>query len=84
MTAEEIKAANEDLIRAYRQCFGSPAGKAVMVDMMKYCCFRKEAENQIDEGKRRAFLRIINLTNLTDDQLYGLYAGHDIGEEEDA
>lgn len=75
-----MSAENDGLIRAYRMCFASDSGKAVLHDLMKFCCFRKDADNVIDEGKRRAFLRIVNFMNLTDEQLYALYAGLNIGE----
>lgn len=79
----EAKDKIDELMRAYRLCFGSESGQIVMNDLMKFCCFRKEAETQIDEGMRRAFLRIVNFVNLTDDQLYALYIGRNlVGELE--
>ena len=81
--SDEILARNADLMRAYRLCFSSDPGKMVMADMMRFCCFRKEAETPIDEGKRQAFLRIVNFSQLADEQLYSLYAGRDIGEVQD-
>lgn len=80
MTENEIQAANEALIGAYRQCFGSPAGKIVMNDLMKFCRFRTDARNEIEEGQRRVFLRIVNLTSLTAEHLLAVYAGRDIGD----
>lgn len=82
MSPDEIKAANDELMRSYRLCFGGPGGRPVMNDLMKFCKFRVHAENEIEEGMRRVFLRIINLVNLTDEQLYQFYAGHDVGEED--
>lgn len=79
MTAEE-----QDMLRAYRLCFGSREGQAVLHDLMKFCCFRRETANLIDEGKRQAFLRIVNFAKLTDDQIIRLYTGQqvNIGETE--
>ncbi len=68
----------DELQRAYRIVFSSESGQIVMNDMMKFCCFRKNAETQIEEGMRRAFLRIVNMSNLTDDQLYALYIGRNL------
>lgn len=79
MTPAEIQAANEELIKAYRQCFGSPAGKVVMADLIAFCRFRREATTPIEEGQRRVFLRIINMVCLTDEQLQSVYGGRDIG-----
>jgi hypothetical protein len=78
----DASAKNDELMRAYRLCFSSPSGKIVMADLMKFCSFRKPAESDFDEGGRRAFLRIVNFVNLTDEQLYKLYGGQEIGEIE--
>lgn len=66
---------NDELVRAYRLAFGSPAGQVVLIDLMKFCRFRADAEGKIDEGKRRAFLRIMNFMALTPEQLESLYRG---------
>lgn len=70
MTPEE-----EDLVRSYRVLFASPAGQAVMLDLMKFCKFRVPVDSQIDEGQRRVFLRIMSMSMLTDQQLAQLYRG---------
>lgn len=64
-----------DLARAYRLFFNSPDGLAVAKDLMKFCRFRSEAKDDVDEGKRRVFLHILELSQLTDEQLIELYAG---------
>lgn len=66
---------SEELLRAYRQCFGSPAGQVVMLDLMTFCRFRVPIDGQLDEGKRQAFLRIMNFLSLTPEQLAALYRG---------
>jgi hypothetical protein len=66
---------SEDLVRAYRLFFSTPDGMAVLVDLMKFCRFRRDAETQIDEGMRRVFLHILNFSQLSDEQLIALYAG---------
>jgi hypothetical protein len=83
MTPEEIKAANDEVMRAYRICFSSASGQAVMSDLMRFCSFRKEANGKIEEGMRRVFLRIVNMTNLTDEQLYMMYAGRQTQGDDD-
>lgn len=66
---------DQDTLLAYRMMFSSPTGITVMNDLMAFCNFRKEVQSDIDEGKRRVFLRILELSQLTDDQLIALYAG---------
>lgn len=70
MTDNEV-----DLIRAYRLFFNSPAGMAVAMDLMKFCKFRSDVASEVDEGKRRVFLRILQFSQLSDDQLFALFAG---------
>lgn len=72
MTAEE---ANEELLRAYRLTFNSPAGQAVLLDLMAFGKVRAAIENPVDEGKRQAVLRIMNFTLLTTEQLEAAYRG---------
>lgn len=67
--------AEQDLTRAYRLFFNAPDGAAILQDLMRFCNFRKEVSSDIDEGKRRVFLRILEMSQLTDEQLVALYAG---------
>ena len=82
-------------VRAYRLCFGSPAGREVLNDLMEFCNFNTALayrEGHIDansilmqEGARQVFLRIINLATLTQEQIIALYGRqHFRLEEEDA
>jgi len=73
MTEEEIATANEKLILSYRHCFGSPAGHVVMADLMRFCRFRAPVRNEIEEGKRQAFLRIMNFMAFEPEQILNLY-----------
>lgn len=66
---------DQDLVRAYRLFFNSPTGEAIVRDLMRFCNFRKEVTCDIDEGKRRVFLRILEMSQLADEQLVALYAG---------
>ena len=75
MTPEEIAAANDQLIRAYQLAFNSPAGQAVLLDLMSFCKFRVPIEDRVDEGKRQVVLRIMNFTNLSMEQLQAAYRG---------
>lgn len=70
-----MNAEDEQLIRAYRLTFNSAAGQEVLLDLMKFCKYRTDAEGQIDEGKRRAFLRIMHFVSLTPEQLISLHRG---------
>lgn len=73
MTEDEIKAANEELKRAYDLTFNSPSGQIVLLDLISFCKFRADIDTPIDEGKRRVALRIVNFTLLTPEQLQAAY-----------
>lgn len=73
-----MNAADQDLVRAYRLFFSSPPGDAVLRDLMKFCNFRKDVSNEIDEGKRRVFLRILTFSQCSDEQIMALFAGRDV------
>lgn len=87
MTPEEAAAENEKLIRDYKLCFGSPAGESVMLDLMKFCRFRRPLISTgepmdripIHEGRREVFLRIMNFMALSPEQIMALYGGHSSG-----
>ena len=66
--------ASADLARAYRLFFSSADGMLIAKDLMKFCRFRAEVRNDVDEGMRRTFLHILELSQLTDEQLIELYA----------
>lgn len=61
---------NDELIRAYRLAFGSPAGRQVLADLAPFCraaatCF--DADPRVHaalEGRREVWLRIANFVNL--------------------
>ncbi|WP_316176254.1 hypothetical protein [Bradyrhizobium sp. SZCCHNRI1073] len=73
MTA--LSETSQDLIQAYRLFFNSPAGLAVISDLMKFCKFRAPISDAKEEGMRQVFLRILQLSQLSDEQLIMLYAG---------
>lgn len=77
MTQEEVAAANELLLRAYRLTFSSIHGQEVLVDLMKFCRFRTPLQEpmQIDEGKRQVFLRIEGFLSLSPEELQRLISG---------
>lgn len=70
--------------RAYHQCFGSPAGNEVLVDLAKFCraaetCYHDDPrKHAVLEGRREVFIRIADHMNLTVDQIYALYAGRNV------
>lgn len=62
-------------VRAYRVFFSSPEGLTVAYDLMGFCKFRHPIESKEDEGMRRVMLRILELSQLSDEQIVALYAG---------
>jgi hypothetical protein len=76
MTPEDVEAKNEELLRAYRLTFNSPAGQLVLLDLMSFGKFRVPIEDRADEGKRQVVLRIMNFTELSMEQLQAAYRGH--------
>jgi hypothetical protein len=69
----EYDAQNEELMRAYRLTFNSPAGQRVLLDLMAFGKFRLPITDRVDEGKRQVLLRIMDMSLLTMEQLYVLY-----------
>lgn len=64
----------EALLISYRLFFNSPHGRAVLLDLMSYCKFRVPTDGQIDEGKRQVFLRILERSQLPDENFIVLYS----------
>ena len=66
----------------YQLALKSPAGQAVLIDLAKFCradetCFHEDPRlHAVLEGRREVWLRIQRHLNLTNEQLYALYAGH--------
>jgi len=75
MTEEEIEVKNHELTRAYQLTFNSQSGQAVLLDLMSFCKFRLPIDDRADEGKRQVMLRIMNLTQLSMEQLQAAYRG---------
>jgi len=75
VTEEEIEAKNHELMRAYQLTFNSPSGQLVLIDLMSFGKFRVPIDDRADEGKRQVVLRIINMTQLSTEQLYAAYRG---------
>lgn len=63
-----------DTLNAYRLFFNSPSGREVLRDLMSFCKFRIPTESQIDEGKRQAFLHILERSQLPDENFIVLYS----------
>jgi hypothetical protein len=81
LTAEEIRAENEALSKAYLLTFRTPWGQKVMLDLMKFCNFRISLpidDRDTEEGKRQVFLRIQNFLSFTPEELGRLFAGQPI------
>lgn len=78
MTQEELDFLTERK-RAYQLAFDSPAGQAVLRDLVRYCRAKiTTAGEPMLEGRRQVFLRIQQHIELDTAQLYELYA--DIGD----
>lgn len=81
---DEAKQKNADLLRAYKLAFGSPAGQAVLVDLVKFCrgaetCVVAEKGMPVDrertlilEGRREVWLRLTEYLYLTPDEVLAL------------
>lgn len=78
MTEEELEliaAKNDELQRAYQLTFNSPAGQAVLLDLMAFGSFRIPISNTVDEGKRQVVLRIMDFSQLSMEQIQAAYRG---------
>jgi hypothetical protein len=81
---------DEALLRSYRLCFGSPAGREVLHDLMQVCRFRVPLSPDVDtnhllmaEGARIVFLRIVSMLKLDLDATLNVAAGERFNLEED-
>lgn len=70
--------------RAYKLCFGSPAGQEVLVDLASFCraaapCWDDDSRlHALTEGRREVFLRIARHLHLTNEQVFALYTGQPV------
>jgi hypothetical protein len=77
---EAVFLQNEELARAYRLCFGSPAGQAVLKDLAPFCraiLTTREPDMPMEllEGRRQVYLRIMNIMNLTPEEIRSISLG---------
>lgn len=70
---EEKRARFEETVRAFRIIFNSPSGEIVLQELISFCKFRTEITSDIEEGKRRVLLHILELAKFNDEQLLNLY-----------
>jgi hypothetical protein len=84
--------ADQALVRAYRLCFSSPAGREVLKDLMQFCHFRVPlaVRDPVDpndvllaEGARQVFLRVITIMTLSSEQITSLFGGQQFSMEDD-
>ena len=67
--------------KVYRVTFISPAGKAVLADLAKFCHVRAapfhpdERRNDILIGRQEVFWRIANFLHLPEEEVYNLLDG---------
>jgi len=81
------------LVRSYRLCFGSPAGREVLKDLMQFCHFRRPLALRdvpvdandvlLAEGARQVFLRVITIMSLSGEQITALFGGRPFSLEDD-
>lgn len=75
MSAEDVHQQNEELQRAFRLAFGSPAGQAVLADLAPFCraaetCFHPDPRvHAVAEGRREVWLRIQQFLHLTEEDI---------------
>lgn len=79
-TFDFIRRRKRDYQLTFKQ---SMSGQAVLVDLAKFCranetCVIPDSQRMTDvlEGRREVFLRIQQHLNLSDEQLYAIFAGH--------
>ena len=80
MTREEAIQVWTDCKRAYQLAFNTPAGEAVLIDLMPFCRARETCvvpgdrdRTYVLEGRREVFLRIRDYLDLTPEQLVEKY-----------
>jgi len=75
---DEVAQRNEELQRAYRICFGSPAGQAVLADLAPFCraaesCFAADPRiHAALEGRREVWLRLTRFLHLSQEDIVQL------------
>lgn len=76
MTPDEALQIFADAKRAYQLAFGTPAGKAVLDDLAKFCRARETCvvpgdrdKTYVLEGRRETYLRIQDYLELSPEQL---------------
>lgn len=90
MTREKFLEAFTDCKRAYVMAFNTPAGEAVLRDMMPFCRARETCvvpgdrdRTYVLEGRREVYLRIRDYLDLTPEQLLEKYTTPAIGAQGD-
>jgi hypothetical protein len=88
------KDVDEAVMRAYKLAFGSPAGQAVLMDLVPFCraletCIAADKGKPVDRdrtmvllGRHEVFLRIQKFLNLSYEQLFQLQTGQSIATGE--
>lgn len=75
--------------RDYQHTFMSPAGQRTLQDLMVFCranetTFHDDArKHAVLEGRREVYLRIQSHLNLTTEQLFDLYAGRTMQQQQE-
>lgn len=61
--------------RHFTACFGTPDGKAVLLDLAPYCCAMSPTKTERDQGRRDVWLYIQRRLHLDEEALTALAAG---------
>jgi len=90
LTREEAIQVWTDCKRAYQLAFNTPAGEAVLIDLMPFCRARETCvvpgdrdRTYVLEGRREVYLRIRDYLDLTPEQLVEKYTTPATGAQGD-
>jgi hypothetical protein len=88
LTPEKAIEVFTDCKRAYQLAFNTPAGQAVLLDLMPFCRARETCvvpgdrdRTYVLEGRREVYLRIRDYLDLTPEQLVEKYTTPAIGAQ---
>ena len=80
MNPEQALQIFTDCKRAYQQAFNTPAGQAVLIDLIPFCRAKETCvipgdrdKTYVLEGRREVYLRIRDYLDLTPEQLVDRY-----------
>lgn len=60
--------------QSYRNCFRTPAGEAVLIDLAPFCCAMSACKDEREAGRRDVWLRIQQHLHMSPEELTVLFA----------